>query len=433
MIVQFSVRNFKTFKDKVTLSLVASNYDKANLEESNVYEIENFSNRLLKSLVVYGANASGKTKLFDAMAFMRWFVVNSSVKTQEGDEIETHTFQFNSESESGSSEFEIIYILNNSQFRYGFEITNEKVISEWLYQKKLTKKPKEVELFYRDESDIFYHNSFKKMKLLIKEGDGILRNNALLLSVSNQFKVKEAKDIVEYFKKFNFLLGNEPYRYQEFSLNQISQKSEIGAKIIETMKRFDTGISDIEVKEIRIEDNHHFPAEIREKISELSKNGKDLTLLEADAIHKKFDSDYNFIENVRFDFDEHESSGTQKLMAILGPIYDTLSIGQTIVIDELDSRLHPKIVSHIVKLFNSKETNPRNSQLLINTHNTNLLSENLFRRDQIWFTEKNRYGEGTLVSLSDYKVRNGENFEEKYLEGRFGGIPFIENLNNLFK
>jgi len=432
MIIQFSVRNFKTFKNKVTLSLVASNYDKTNLEDNNVYEIEKFSNRLLKSLVVFGANASGKTKLFDAMAFMRWFVVNSSVKTQEGDEIDTDTFRFNSESELGSSEFEIIYLLNNIQYRYGFEITREKVISEWLFQKKLTKKPKEVELFYRDDMEIFYHNSFKKMKLLIKEGDGILRNNALLLSVSNQFKVKEAKEIVDYFRKFNFLLGNEPFRYQEFSLSQISLKSEIGSKIIETMKRFDTGISDVEVKEIRIEDNHHFPAEIRDKISELTKKGKDLTILEAEAIHKKFDAEYNFIDNVRMDFDEDESSGTQKLLAILGPIFETLISGHIIVIDELDSRLHPKIVTHIVQLFNSKETNPRNSQLIINTHNSNLLSENLFRRDQIWFTEKNRYGEGMLISLSEFKVRQGENFEEKYLEGRFGGIPFIKNLNDLF-
>lgn len=127
-----------------------------------------------------------------------------------------------------------------------------------------------------------------------------------------------------------------------------------------------------------------------------------------------------------------ESAGTQKLLAILGPIFDSLSEGKTIFIDELDSRLHPNIVSHLIKLFNSKENNPKNAQLIFNTHNSNLLNENIFRRDQIWFCQKNRYGEASLFSLTEIKVRKEENFEEKYLEGRYGGVPFIEDITNLF-
>ncbi|MFV8353301.1 AAA family ATPase [Flavobacterium sp. XS2P14] len=433
MLVQFSIKNFKTFKDKVTLSMVASNYDRSDLEDNNVFEIENYPHRLLKSAVIYGANASGKTKLIDALAFMRWFVVNSSTKTQEGDEINVDSFKLNSESENAASEFEIIFLVNDSQYRYGFEVTTEKVISEWLYQKRMNQKPKEVELFYRDESIITFHKSFKKIELLEKEGDDIIRDNALVLSVSNQFKVKEAKEILNYFKSLGFLLGNEPSRYEEFSLVEISEKSEIGFKILETLKKFDIGISDINIKEVKIENDVRFPKEIRNKIGDLVKKNKELTFLEAESVHKKYDSDYNFVMNHIFDFDEKESAGTQKLLAVLGPIFESLMSGDLIFIDELDSRLHPNIVSHLIKLFNSKDINPKNAQLIFNTHNTNLLNENLFRRDQIWFTQKNRYGEAKLFSLAEIKARKEENFEERYLDGRYGGVPFLEDISDLFK
>ena len=432
MLVQFSVKNFKTFKDKATLSMIASNYDKSDLEESNVFDVKNYSHRLLKSSVIYGANASGKTKFIDALAFMRWFVINSSIKTQEGDKIDVENFKLNTESENLPSEFELIFLINESQYRYGFEVNSERVISEWLYQKKINLKPKEVELFYREELEIVFHNTFKKIKVLEKEGDDIIRDNALVLSVSNQFKVKEAKEIVDFFKSMGFLLGNEPSRYEEFSLMSISEKSNLGFRIIETLKRFDIGINDLKVKEVSIDGDMKLPKELRNKLSELAKKNKEITLLETEAVHKKYDSDYNFVSELNFDFDVQESAGTQKLLAILGLFYESLESGDSLFIDELDSRLHPNIVSHLIKMFNSKETNPNNAQLIFNTHNTNLLNENLFRRDQIWFTEKNRYGEAKLISLADFKIRKGENYEEKYLDGRYGGVPYLEDISNLF-
>jgi AAA15 family ATPase/GTPase len=432
MLVQFSVKNYKTFKNKATLSMVASNYDKSDLEESNVFDVENCSHRLLKSSVIYGANASGKTKFIDALAFMRWFVVNSSTKTQEGDEINVESFKLNTESENLPSEFEILFIVNESLYRYGFEVTHEKVISEWLYQKKLNLKPKEIELFYREELNIEFHNAFKKIKVLEREGDDIIRDNALVLSVSNQFKVKEAKEIVDFFKNMGFLLGNEPSRYEEFSLSQISEKSNLGLRIIETLKRFDIGINDLKVKEVNIDNDIKLPKDLRNKLAELAKKNNEFPFLEANVVHKKYDSDYNFVGELSFDFDAMESAGTQKLLAVLGPFYESLESGDSLFIDELDSRLHPNIVSHLIKLFNSKETNPNNAQLVFNTHNTNLLNENLFRRDQVWFTQKNRYGEAKLFSLADIKVRKGENFEEKYLDGIYGGVPFLEDISNLF-
>ncbi len=432
MLVQFSVKNFKTFKDKVTLSMVASNYDKSDLEENNVFDVKNYPHRLLKSAVVYGANASGKTKFIDALAFMRWFVVNSATKTQEGDLIAIDTFKLSTETENASSEFEIIFLLNDCQYRYGFEITKEKVISEWLFQKKLNLKPKEIEIFYRENDKIDFHKSFKKIENLEKEG-GIIRDNALVLSVSNQFKVVEARIILKYFAEVGFLLGNEPGHYEAFSFDEISNNTKIGNNILKTIKKFDIGINDINVREINIEKDYKFPKQIQIKIDEAIKNNKDFSIIEPESVHKKYDSDYNFIKNETFIFDEMESAGTQKLVAILGPIFDSLFKGGLVFIDELDSRLHPNVVSHLIKLFNSKESNPKNAQLIFNTHNTNLLNENLFRRDQIWFTQKSRYGDSKLFSLSEIKVRKGDNFEDNYLEGKYGGIPYLEDISELFK
>jgi AAA15 family ATPase/GTPase len=169
--------------------MIASSYDKNYLENENVFIIDNYNHRLVKSVAMYGANASGKTKFLDALAFMRWFVINSSTKTQEGDEIEVDPFRLNSTSIKDTTEFEIIFIANNSQYRYGYELNNKKIISEWLFQKKINSKPKEVELFYRDKKKIDFHKSFAKINTLNEQGE-IIRDNALILSVSNQFKVK---------------------------------------------------------------------------------------------------------------------------------------------------------------------------------------------------------------------------------------------------
>ncbi|MUV03285.1 AAA family ATPase [Flavobacterium rakeshii] len=433
MLVQFSIQNFKTFRKKSTISFVASNYDKIDLEESNVVNIENFQYRLLKSAVIYGSNASGKTKFLDAAAFLRWFIINSSTKTQEGDKINVQPFAFNTHTEKKPSEFEIIFIIDDTQYRYGFEANKKKIISEWLYQKKLNLKPKEVELFYREKSTFTFHKLFKKFELLQKEGD-IIRDNALILSLANQFKVKVARKLVKYFEDLSFLLGNEPNYYEGFSLNQIAEKSEIGIKIIETIKRFDIGISDINVKEIHIDNDkyNNLPKEILNKFIELKKKEKEIQIIETEAIHKKYDIDYNFVSSEAYDFDNTESAGTQKLLALLGPIFESLTNGSSLFIDELDSRLHPNIVSHLIKLFNSSESNPKNAQLIFNTHNSNLLNENIFRRDQIWFVQKNRYGEAEIYSLADIKIRKNSNFEEKYLQGSYGGVPYIENLSDLF-
>jgi AAA15 family ATPase/GTPase len=148
-------------------------------------------------------------------------------------------------------------------------------------------------------------------------------------------------------------------------------------------------------------------------------------------IHRKFDQNGDFQEFKSFDLETFESEGTRKIFALAGYLVAALKEGSSLIVDELDARLHPLISQAIVKLFNSNETNPNNAQLIFMTHDTNLLSNKLFRRDQIWFTEKNYYGATALYSLAEYNIRNDASFESDYIKGRYGAIPYLGDLSNL--
>jgi AAA15 family ATPase/GTPase len=176
------------------------------------------------------------------------------------------------------------------------------------------------------------------------------------------------------------------------------------------------------------------PKELRERLIKESKEENAEIFSDIITTHKKYNNDRQFVENINFSMDDDESSGTQKFFALTGPVLNVLESGFTLVVDELDSKLHPNLICKLVSLFNSKELNPKNAQLIFNTHDTNLLSSGLFRRDQIWFTEKNKFGEARIYSLSDFKtdeVRKTEPFEDNYIRGKYGAIPFLDTFEDL--
>lgn len=430
MLLQFSIKNFRTFKDKATLSLIASNYDKDTREDENIYPEEIFGLRLLKSAVIYGANASGKSKLLDAFAFIRYFVINSSKESQKGEIIDVHPFLLSDETENEPSEFEIIFLYNKTLYRYGFEATKDKIVSEWLYYKPKTK---EVELFYREENNFNTHNrSFTKGGTVVKEG--LVRDNALLVSVAAQFNEKTAINVIEWFKRFRTLSGLNESGYQGFTMGK-TEDPKHKAKILELLKAADLGIQDIKLQKLDIDSlPKGMPKYLRDKIiREVSEEKKEF-VSDVLTTHKKYNIDKKAIDNVIFSLDNDESSGTSKFFALTGPILDVLENGYTLVVDELDSKLHPNLVCKIASLFNSKELNKKNAQLIFNTHDTNLLSSGLFRRDQIWFTNKDKYGEAKLYSLADFKsdeVRKTEPFEDNYIMGKYGAVPFLGFFDNL--
>ena len=430
MLIQFSVKNYKTFKDKATISFVASNYDKTTREDDNIHKEDKFELRLLKSSVIYGANASGKSKFIDAIAFMKRFVIISSKDSQKGDDIDLEPFRLNTESEKEPSEFEIIFIFKNTMYRYGFEADKNRIISEWLYYKPKTK---EVELFYRDYQDFEIHKrSFSKGQTLVKED--LIRDNALLLSVAAQFNEKKSLAVIEWFKSIGVISGAKEAGYESFTITKTKDEN-FKLRILDLLKNADLGIQDIKVEMLDLKNlPKEMPKEIKDFIIKKAEEDDAEFLSDVLTSHRKYDSNKQLSGYTNFSLDDDESLGTRKFFALTGPILDSLENGNTLIIDELDSKLHSNLVCKIVSLFNSKNSNPKNSQLLFNTHDTNLLSSGLFRKDQIWFTDKNRYGEAKLYSLADFKsneVRKTEAFEENYIRGKYGAIPFLGDFDKL--
>ncbi len=432
MLIQFSVRNFRTFKEKAVLSLIASNYDKETREKENISENTIYNLRLLKSAVIYGPNASGKSKFIEALMFMKRFAIGSSKESQKGDEISVEPFKLNLESEKEPSEFEVIFIFKNVMYRYGFEVNKNRVVSEWLFHKPKTK---EVELFYRDLQNFKVHpRDFQKGAIGAKEG--LVRDNSLLLSLAAQLNDSTANNVIEWFKNLKTISGLKEEGYQGYTMGR-TQDPNHKRNILELLKAADLGIQDIKLEMLDIDKlPKDMPKELKEMILKSSKEEKAEFVSDIITSHKKFDNSKKHIGNINFSLDDDESFGTKKFFALTGPVLNALENGYTLVVDELDSKLHPNLVCKIVSLFNSKKLNPKNAQLIFNTHDTNLLSSGLFRKDQVWFTEKDKYGEAKLYSLADFKsdaVRKHEAFEDNYIRGKYGAVPYLGFFDNLIQ
>lgn len=422
MLLQFSVQNYKAFKDKATLSMVASNYFKE-FQEENLVTVGNL--KVVKSAVIYGANASGKTKLLDAIKFMTRLVLDSSSNLQIGDSIDVQPFLLNSKSEKLPSEFEIIFQTERGRFRYGFEVNKEKVVSEWLFFKPFTK---EIELFYREGDEICVHDKeFSRGKFVVKEK--LLRNNALLVSVAAQFNDELATVVLAWFNSLKILNSIKEHEFQGFTMIQIDKDNYFKKRVIDFLNHSDILVHDIKNESINTDDlPKNIADEILMKIKHSNKLQSPTIFSDVIFSYKKFSHSKKEVGEVNFSLRKDESNGTRKLFALAGPILDVLENGYTLVVDELDTQLHPNLVHRIISLFNSSEYNKKNAQLIFNTHNTNLLDEDLFRRDQIWFTEKNQFGEASLYSLSDFKsteVTKRDSFEKNYLKGSYGAIPLL--------
>ena len=431
MLIEFSVGNYRSFKKQVTFSMVAANLvaqDKK-LDENNVFAPTK-ELKLLKSAAIYGANASGKSNLAKALAFMKWFMVNSSKETQSTDDINVEPFKLSTETEEKPSFFELVFLMDGRKYRYGFEANREKVISEWLFY---VPKTRETKLFERQA------NSFKLSRRYRYEADGIqkkTRNNALFLCVSAQFNVELAEKILKWLTvELNIISGLNDQQYLDYTVDCLLN-NENRTEILQLIQKLDLGIGDIlvEKQEFTIET---LPDEMPDELKKFLVK-RELKTTSIRTNHRKFDQDGNYKSIEQFYLNHHESEGKRKVVALAGLLVATLKKGEILIVDELDARLHPLLSRAIVELFNSSETNAKNAQLVFMTHDTNLLSNKLFRRDQIWFTEKTRYGATDLYSLAEYKIpdeaskiRNDASFESDYIKGRYGAIPYIGNLNNL--
>jgi uncharacterized protein len=424
MLIEFSIGNYRSFKEKVTFSMVAANLvsqDK-NLDTNNVFAVDKELS-LVKSAAIYGANASGKSNLAKALQFMKWFMVNSSKETQSTEAIGVEKFRLSTETDDQPSFFEIVFLLDGQQHRYGFTADREKVRSEWLYY---VPKTRETKLFDRQA------DKFDVAKVL--KADGIAaktRDNALFISVSAQFNVNKSEAILNWLiLNLDLISGLDDTKFFDDTIQNLF-RTDIYHEAIKLIGRFDLSIAGVGQKlndgDLRLK-NAIDSGKDRKEILEIMRGSFRILISDRaiETIHHKFDVNKEVVSSESFDLLADESAGTQKLFALASLLVDTLKHGQVLIIDEFDARLHPLMSRSIVELFNSNETNPHNAQLIVMTHDTNLLSNKIFRRDQIWFTEKDRYGATALYSLAEYKVRNDASFESDYIKGKYGAIPYIQ-------
>jgi hypothetical protein len=437
MLVRFTVRNYKSFREPAEWSLLAS-LDTTR-EADNVVDVPEFGLRLLRSAVVYGANASGKSKLVQAIMFMRDFVRNSSRETQKGDAIPVESFRLSTVTEHEPSEFEVVFLHEQVLYRYGFTATTTQVVAEWFYYRPKTK---EVELFYRDEQGIRLHKSrFSGIIQSLVTGKNV-RENALLLSVASQFNNPIAVHAFEWFDdKLGGLSGLSIDSYEGNSTTK-AQDPVQKQRMLDLLRQADLAIQDVEVEAIDpvqvIYDALKTTYQPRRAKSDFSKNfSKQHSYLagypDVRTARQQFDANNLPVGTVLLSLTTNESAGTEKFFYLTGPLFDALDNGMVFVVDELDSRLHPNLVAQIVALFNSRTLNPHNAQLLFNTHNSNLLDKSSFRRDQIWFTEKDRFGATTLYSLGDFTgIKKDGQYEDNYLRGKYGAIPILGDFGHPF-
>ena len=421
MIVQFTVGNFLSFNAKQVLNLEAKGISEL---KTNICTFK--AEKILRSMVIYGANSSGKSNLIKALERMRE-VVLSSVRLNDSDELEYSPFLLSIETDSLPTFFEIIFWKESIRYRYGFEYNLRQIENEWLFAGKSEKSEKT--LFIRTIEGIAVDAKYK-------EGVGIeskTNNNRLFVSLVAQLGGPISKQILEFFKNYNVLSGLDHNDYKGFTTRMLHKNLNGCEESLELYQKLKLGFQDI--KAIESDFNlSEFPKNLTDELR--IKLVKDLTgkrNISLKTVHNKYDKQGEIVDFVLFDKLKNESEGTNKIIDLSGPIFDTLKFGKALIIDELDAKLHPLITMRIVELFNSPISNTKNAQLIFATHDTNLLGEELFRRDQIWFTEKDEREQTELYSLYDFnlpdgsKVRNDSNLEKNYIRGRYGAIPFITN------
>ena len=428
MLIEFTVGNFRSFRDRVTLSMIAAPALRAKDKELDTRTVAEVppGMQLLRSAAIYGPNASGKSNLVNALDFMRSLVLTSSSSTQSTDPIPVQTFELSTETDGQPAFFEILFLLDGTRYRYGFEVTQERVVAEWLFY---TPKSREARLFQREqgteEDTIVLSPAFKEGRQLKR----VTRANALFLSVAAQFKGKIAERIRAWFDLLYVSLGVAhalEFRLATGWFHDARDKS----AVLQFVRNLDLGISGIESEMVPAPWQTIKDPRLKEFVAALTPaDASPLPdeLPEVKTIHQKYDPAGNPVAQVQFEFANYESAGTRRLFSLAVPILETLRHGSILVVDELDARLHPLMTCTIIEWFHNPATNPHNAQLIFTTHDTMLLRADRFRRDQIWFVEKDRVGASHLYSLAEFKIRNDASFGRDYIQGKYGAIPFIQS------
>lgn len=425
MLLRFSVENFRSFKDRQSLHLTTVKTCKEWLDENTGLEA---GARAVRTAVIYGANASGKTNLFLAMQRMRAFMLASVDLDKQTQFLFGEPFVLGVDSVKNPGTFEIEFTTGNRRFIYGFSLQIKtgtpaefEVSKEWLFEKK---KVVLSHLFLRERKtgkDGTIRNIISINPKTMPGGAGLetrTRPDVLFFTVAAQFAEPTCQMISTYIRgSINVISGVDHTMLNTFSRTSFQTDADMAARIRKLIGDADTGVKDIV----------------------LGDNGMLVSR------HSVYDASGSVVGRIDLPFSMIESQGTQKLFDLSGALIDTLRNGKVLVVDEFDAKLHPVLVRRLVELFNSSETNPKNAQLVFNTQSPDLLGYKVqagngkrkttrLRRDQFYFVEKDNREASKVFSLIEYKdgrktgVRNDSSYEKDYLSGLYGGIPFVAEL-----
>ena len=423
MLIEFSVTNYRSILERQTLNMTASTYFKE-LESLNTFmpDQDDGVPRLLRSTVLYGPNASGKSTLIQALQFVEEQVLNSQKESQAGDAIDVAPFKLTAESRAADSEFEITFVEQGVRYEYGFLCNRECFTEEWLIAYPLGRAQKWFHRVFDSEAgkDAYKFSTSFLGGRQRQTWAAQTRPNALFFSTAIQLNNEQLKPAFDWFKLrlrvFDSGRGFDPGHTLRRCGDEVGR-----SRIVEFMNSADLSIADIQIKVSTVTTDMlptDIPAVVRDEILK-DMSGK--KVMEPRFLHKEV----NTHEIVEFGESE-ESDGTRALFAFAGPWLDAIENERVLVVDDLDTSLHPLLVQHLVKRLHHEGTK---AQLIFTTHDTTLLSQKLLRRDQVWFMEKDAKSATRLYPLSDFSPRDNEAVERGYLNGRYGGIPFLKDLD----
>lgn len=427
MLIEFKVANYRSIAKEQILSLIP---DKRKSDfTSNI--MLNGKHKALNAIALYGANASGKSNLLLSMSLLDK-LINLSGASSSTTKLPYDPFLLQEGWQKRPTYFEITFIIDEVRYRYGLEYHQDRVTSEWLYRKTAGR---EVNVFLREDEIIDTSSALKGNTRVIDAAIESTRPNALFLSMCDNFNIKEAKTIFQWFRKFQMIDG---LNIETIGTVHMWEDADYREKIRTYMSKLDLGLADVDVITKNF-DTSELPDSLSDGMkSQLTKQLSGAKSFDIIAKHKFFSQEGAVTDELlSWKFAERESAGTNKAFQLSGPVLWTLTNGGVLIIDEIEAKLHPIMTLETINLFLDKQTNPNNAQLIFATHNTNLLTYSELRRDQIYFCEKNTREATEIYSLSDFvylddsKERPDTDKEKRYIEGRYGAVPVLSDFHSL--
>ncbi|MGE8130418.1 AAA family ATPase [Methylobacterium sp. NPDC080182] len=418
MLIRFGAANSSSIKDYQELSLVASSLTDTGVD---LIEPDGLKDKILPFVMIYGANAAGKTNLIAALSHMADQVQHSYTGLQPGAKIPRSTFKLDPDTQSGVSRNDCDFMLDGVRYHYGFTYNDETYIEEWLYAY-----PERVRQtwFYRRPGEPFIFG--KNLKGRNRAIEDLTRSNSLFLSTAAQNNHPQLSAVYQFFSK-SLHFAMDPFA-NEYNVARVLVERQDDKRIIEFLRLADVGINDIRFEPARRKNQ---PDDFMEDLKAFMKKHAGGFSLEEENLKVPLlgHSDSNGMSH--FFRLSDESRGTLRLISLIAPVLEALDTGGVFVVDEIDASLHTLLALKIVELFSNRSTNPNGGQLISTTHDTNILCSKNIRRDQIWFAEKEHGGNTVLYPLSDLKIRKSDNIERGYIQGRFGAIPFFGSIEQM--